>query len=875
MSRLFTEREKQMNNHLLPEEIEEFLGNPTRSIRSFFSDRWSELHLGSNPIERSTRDQNSHYFLDSWIKYIFFHQERFMKLFDPRIWSTLLSRDSQGSTSNRYFMIKGVIKGVVLLVVAVLISRINNRKMVERKNLYLMELLPIPMNSIGPRNETLEESFRSSNINRLIVSFLYLPKGKKISESCFMDPQESTWVLPINKKCIMPESNRSSRWWRNRIGKKRDSSCKISNETVAGIKISFKEKDSEYLEFLFLSYTDDPIRKDHDWELFDRLSPRKKRNIINLNLGQLFEILGKDLICYLMSAFREKRPIEGEGFFKQQGAEATIQSNDIEHVSHLFSRNKWGISLQNCVQFHMWQFRQDLFVSWGKNQHESDFLRNVSRENLIWLDNVWLVNKDRFFSKVRNVLSNIQYDSTRSIFVQVRDSSQLKGSSDQSIDHFDSIRNEDSEYPTLIDQTDIQQLKERSILWDPSFLQTERTEIESDRFPKCLFGSSSMSRLFTEREKQMNNHLLPEEIEEFLGNPTRSIRSFFSDRWSELHLGSNPIERSTRDQKFLKKKQDVSFVPSRRLENKEMVDIFKIIMYLQNTVSIHPISSDPGCDMVPKDEPDMDSSNKISFLNKNPFFDLFHLFHDRNKRGYTLHHDFESEERFQEMADLFTLSITEPDLVYHRGFAFSIDSYGLDQKKFLNEVFNSRDESKKKSLLVLPPLFYEENESFYRRIRKKSVRIYCGNDSEDPKLKTAIRNFFFIFHLFHDRNKRGYTLHHDFESEERFQEMADLFTLSITEPDLVYHRGFAFSIDSYGLDQKKFLNEVFNSRDESKKKSLLVLPPLFYEENESFYRRIRKKSVRIYCGNDSEDPKLKTAIRSQLRIWNSKGSNRK
>uniref|UniRef100_UPI003000FB6C Ycf2 protein n=1 Tax=Amorphophallus tonkinensis TaxID=1720486 RepID=UPI003000FB6C len=649
----------------------------------------------------------SHYFLDSWIKlnsvgsftHIFFHQERFMKLFDPRILSILLSRDSQGSTSNRYF----TIKGVVLLVVAVLISRINNRKMVERKNLYLMGLLPIPilpipMNSIGPRNETLEESFLSSNINRLIVSLLYLPKGKKISESCFMDPHESTLVLPINQKCIMPESNRGSRWWSNRIGKKRDSSCKISNETVAGIEISFKEKDSKYLEFLFLSYTDDPIRKDPDLELFDRLSPRKKRNIINLNSGQLFEILGKDLICYLMSAFREKRPIEGEGFFKQQGAEATIQSNDIEHVSHLFlfSRNKWGISLQNCAQFHMWQFRQDLFVSWGKNRHESDFLRNVSRENLIWLDNVWLVNKDRFFSKVRNVSSNIQYDSTGSIFVQVTDSSQLKGSSDhdQSRDCFDSncfdsirIRNEDSEYHKLIDQTEIQQL--------------------------------------------------PEEIEEFLGNPTRSIRSFFSDKWSELHLGSNPTERSTRDQKFLKKKQDVSFVPSRRSENKEMVDIFKIITYLQNTVSIHPISSDPGCDMVvPKDEPDMDSSNKISFLNKNPFLDLFHLFYDRNNGGYTLRHDFESEERFQEMADLFTLSITEPDLVYHRGFAFSIDSYGLDQKKFLNRVFDSRDESKKKSLLVLPPLFYEENESFYRRIRKKSVR--SGNYLEDQKIKIVV-----------------------------------------------------------------------------------------------------------------------------------------
>nr|YP_009972099.1 hypothetical chloroplast RF21 [Butomus umbellatus]QNH69993.1 hypothetical chloroplast RF21 [Butomus umbellatus]UDZ61530.1 hypothetical protein RF2 [Butomus umbellatus] len=689
--------------------------------------------------------KNSHYLLDSWIKFdsvgsfthILFHQERFMKLFDPRILSILLSRDSQGSTSNPYF----TIKGVVLLVVAVLISRINNRKMVERKNIYLMGLLPIPMNSIGPRNETLEEFFLSSHINRLIVSLLHLPKGKKISESCFMDPQESTWVLPINKinqKCIMPESHRGSRWWRNRIGKKRDSRCKISKETVAGIEISFKEKDSKYMEFLFLSYTDDPIRKDHDWEFFDRLSPRKKRNIINFHSEQLFQILGKHLICYLMSAFCEKRPIEGEGFLKQKGAEATIQSNDIERVSHLFSRNKWGISLQNCAQFHMWQFRQDIFVSWGKNQHESDFLRNVSRENWIWLDNVWFVNKDPFFSKVRNVSSNIQYNSTRSIFVQVTDSSQLKGSSDQSRDHFDSIRNEDSEYQKLIDQTEIQQLKERSILWDPSFLQTERTEIESDRFPKCLFGSSSMPRLFTEREKQMNNHPLPEETEEFLWNPTRSIRSFFSDKWSELHLGSNPTERSTRDQKFLKKKQDVSFVPFRRSENQEMVDIFKIITYLQNTVSIHPISSDPGCDMVPKDEPDIGSSNKISFLNKNPFLGLFHLFHDRNKGGYTLRHDFESEERFQEMADLFTLSITEPDLVYHRGFAFSIDSYGLDPKKFLNGVFNSRDESKKKSLFVLPPLFYEENESFYRRIRTKSVRIHCGNDLEDPKLKRVL-----------------------------------------------------------------------------------------------------------------------------------------
>ncbi|KAL2894480.1 Protein Ycf2 [Bienertia sinuspersici] len=160
------------------------------------------------------------------------------------------------------------------------------------------------MNSVGSRNDTLEKSFGSSNINRLIVSLLYLPKGKKISESYFLDPKESTWFLPTTKKCIMPESNWGLRWWRNWIGKKRDSSCKISNEIVAGIEISFKEKDIKYLEFPFVYYMDDPTRKDHDWQLFDCLSL---------------------------------------------------------------------------------------------------FLRNVSRENWIWLDNVWLVKKDRFFSKVQEM----------------------------------------------------------------------------------------------------------------------------------------------------------------------------------------------------------------------------------------------------------------------------------------------------------------------------------------------------------------------------------------------------------------------------------------------------------------------------------------
>jgi len=116
------------------------------------------------------------------------------------------------------------------------------------------------------------------------------------------------------------------------------------------------------------------------------------------------------------------------------------------------------------------------------------FLRNISRENWIWSNNLWLGNKDQFFNKVRNVSSNLQYDSTRSSFIQVTDSSELKGSSDQSKAISLDIRNEDSKYHTLINQREIQQLKERSILcWNPSFLQMERIEIELERFLRFFF----------------------------------------------------------------------------------------------------------------------------------------------------------------------------------------------------------------------------------------------------------------------------------------------------------------------------------------------------------------------------------------------------
>ena len=92
----------------------------------------------------------------------------------------------------------------------------------------------------------------------------------------------------------------------------------------------------------------------------------------------LLKILGKDLICYLMSTFHWKkkqlRELEGVLQTTRSWDNYSIKMN--LSMFPISSRNNWGISLQNCAQFHIWQFRQDLLVSWGKNHHESEFLRN-------------------------------------------------------------------------------------------------------------------------------------------------------------------------------------------------------------------------------------------------------------------------------------------------------------------------------------------------------------------------------------------------------------------------------------------------------------------------------------------------------------------
>nr|YP_010760484.1 Ycf2 protein [Cuscuta polyanthemos]YP_010760536.1 Ycf2 protein [Cuscuta polyanthemos]WEY30459.1 Ycf2 protein [Cuscuta polyanthemos]WEY30460.1 Ycf2 protein [Cuscuta polyanthemos] len=525
-------------------------------------------------------------FLDSVGSFIqiFFRQERFFKLFDPRILSLLLSRNLPGSTKNRYLMIKGVI----VVVVGMFLYRMNTQNMVERKNLYLKRFFPLSFTCTDDQ---------ARGLTKMSVLLLFFPKGKSLSENHLLKPKENTEVLPITKVR-----------WRNLIENR------SLNEMVAEIDILFKEKSLQSLQFPFVYYLD---HKDPNSE-------------------SRFKSLVKSWISYLMPAFREKIPQEG------------LTSNRIEHVS-------------------------DLFFHWGNDRPESYFFCSNMR-----------LNKDRFFSKGRNIWSNLEsaYTRSRSRVVQGKNSNNLKRSSDQPIDLFDSLRNEDSEYSRLINQKNLQQRKERASSWDASFLETER-------------------------EKEMISHRFPEKMEHFR---TRFLGSFCSERCSELYMTSTPIERATKDPQVAKK--PLCFV--RRAEKKEILHLFKIILYLQKNVSIHSISSDPA--------------------KKNRFF-IFILVH----RFYL-----KVEEILQERADLCTLSISEPDTVYHKEFSFYLNS--LHKTKCLNDndILNDRAE--------WVWFRYPETDSFLKRVIQKMVGFASQNRMESVRQYRWIQNdsslSFYIRNLF-------------------------------------------------------------------------------------------------------------------------------
>nr|YP_010760066.1 Ycf2 protein [Cuscuta indecora]YP_010760117.1 Ycf2 protein [Cuscuta indecora]WEY29991.1 Ycf2 protein [Cuscuta indecora]WEY29992.1 Ycf2 protein [Cuscuta indecora] len=127
-------------------------------------------------------------FLDSVGSFIhiFFRQERFFKLFDPRL---LLSQNLPGSTKKRSL----TIKGVIVVVVGILLYRMNTQNRVERKNIYLKRFFPFSFTCTD---------HKARGLTQMSVLLLSFPKGKILSENDLLlkpKEKETNQVLPITK----------------------------------------------------------------------------------------------------------------------------------------------------------------------------------------------------------------------------------------------------------------------------------------------------------------------------------------------------------------------------------------------------------------------------------------------------------------------------------------------------------------------------------------------------------------------------------------------------------------------------------------------------------------------------------------------------
>nr|YP_010934949.1 hypothetical chloroplast RF2 [Gastrodia pubilabiata]WKV29268.1 hypothetical chloroplast RF2 [Gastrodia pubilabiata] len=412
--------------------------------------------------------KNHRYLLNLWTNYnlvVFFtrillQQEHFMKLFYFRNWSIrFFSRDPNNSKYN------GFLSSLLFLLIIIILFHIKNKIIIEKKNIYLINILPIKnYNFIQSINNTLKESL------------LHYLKNNE---------EEILLSTPIKKKHIYEfEFYRGSQWWRDWFLKK-VTRIFLSfhlfqpNGILSEIFLSLTKKDKKDIEFIFCYYIDDLKYKKYKY----------KEISLNLNLEKLLVILGNKSVCYIIYNF----------------------------------------------------YKEALKINQDKN----------------------LGKLHKLYFKV---LSNIKDDSARSILMRIIISKQNEKYSKfiydiNSNNPFMNMNkaSKDSEYITLIYNTNINKLNDKLIIFNTSFIQKEN---------KLYPFNFKTSYLY---------HIL---MEVFVLNITRYSYLFLYNIYNiilDLYMGSKLLNNFYRN-----------------VESKEMGDILKIILYLiireKNFILFHPIN---------------------------------------------------------------------------------------------------------------------------------------------------------------------------------------------------------------------------------------------------------------------------------------------
>nr|UXF57925.1 hypothetical chloroplast RF21 [Gastrodia bawanglingensis] len=282
--------------------------------------------------------KNHRYLLNLWTNYnlvifltrILLQQEHFMKLFYFRNWNIrFFSRDPNSSKYNGF--ISSLLFLFIFFFSIIILFHIKNKIIIEKKNIYLINILPINYNFIQSINNTLKESIWSYNINNLKESLLHY-------FIYFINNEEEILLsIPIKKKHIYEfEFYRGSQWWRDWFVKKVTRiflSCHLFQPKgiLSEIFISLRNKDKKYIEFIFCYYIYDLKYKEKEYEY--------KERSFNFNLEQLLVILGNKSVCYIIYTFYKEALTINKDKNKSFGKLHKLYFKVLSNIKYDFARS--------------------------------------------------------------------------------------------------------------------------------------------------------------------------------------------------------------------------------------------------------------------------------------------------------------------------------------------------------------------------------------------------------------------------------------------------------------------------------------------------------------------------------------------------------
>nr|YP_010471544.1 hypothetical protein RF2 [Gastrodia crispa]UVG40883.1 hypothetical protein RF2 [Gastrodia crispa] len=265
--------------------------------------------------------KNHRYLLNLWTNYnlvvfltrILLQQEHFMKLFYFRNWNIrFFSRDPNSSKYNGF--ISYLLFLFIFFFSIIILFHIKNKIIIEKKNIYLINILPINYNFIQSINNTLKESLLH-----------YLENNE----------EEILLSIPIKKKHIYEfEFYRGSQWWRDWFVKKVTIiflSCHLFQPKgiLSEIFLSLRKKDKKDIEFIFCYYIDDLKYKKYKY----------KEISFNFNLEQLLVILGNKSICYIIYTFYKEALTINKDKNKSFGKLHKLYFKVLSNIKYDFTRS--------------------------------------------------------------------------------------------------------------------------------------------------------------------------------------------------------------------------------------------------------------------------------------------------------------------------------------------------------------------------------------------------------------------------------------------------------------------------------------------------------------------------------------------------------